>query len=241
MSLVESPPILPRKCAMSSEARRPEQRFVIISQMQLVTDRLILRRWQVDDRMPFAQMNADPIVMEHFPSILSRSESDAFADRIEAGFDTNGFGLFAVEIVAGDRFIGFVGLALPSFNAHFTPAVEIGWRLNRTHWGYGYATEAARACVEFAFTDIGLDELVSFTVPQNAPSRLVMERIGMTHDTSDDFDHPLFSNDHRMGRQVLYRLTHTHSERLRIQAAAGLGQQDGATIHEMGSLAPQYR
>ena len=145
--------------------------------------------------------------MAHFPKILSRTESDAFADRIEAGFDTEGFGLFAGEVVDGDGFIGFVGLARPAFEAHFTPAVEIGWRLNRTHWGHGYATEAARACVEFAFTDVGLNELVSYTVPQNTPSQLVMERIGMTHDPSDDFDHPRFPNDQRMRRQVLYRLT----------------------------------
>ena len=180
-----------------------------IDQMQLETDRLILRQWHDDDREPFAQVNADPLVMEHFPSSLSRADSDAFVDRIEAGFDINGFGLFAVEVVDVHRFIGFVGLARPSFEAHFTPAVEIGWRMSSTHWGLGYATEAAKACVEFAFTDIGLDELVSFTVPQNTASRLVMERIGMTHDPSDDFNHPRFPNDQRMERHVLYRLTRT--------------------------------
>jgi RimJ/RimL family protein N-acetyltransferase len=154
-------------------------------------------------------MNADPIVMQHFPSTLSRAESDLFADRIESRLEADGFGLFAVEVRDGEPFIGFVGLSRPSFEAHFTPAVEIGWRLERAQWGRGYATEAALACVEFAFTDLGRDELVSFTVPENRRSRSVMERIGMTHDASDDFDHPRLADHPRIRRHVLYRLTST--------------------------------
>lgn len=174
--------------------------------MELVTERLMLRRWRSGDREPFASMNADPVVMEHFPSVLTRSESDGFADRIEDGFATDGFGLWAVEIPGQASFIGFVGLSRPSFEAHFIPAVEVGWRLDRSHWGCGYATEAANACVDFAFSSLGLDDVVSFTVPQNRRSRRVMERIGMTHDPSDDFDHPRFPHDPRLKRHVLYRL-----------------------------------
>jgi ribosomal-protein-alanine N-acetyltransferase len=151
-------------------------------------------------------MNADPLVMQYFPSTLSRSESDAFADRIETRLEADGFGLFAVEVRDGEPFIGFVGLARPSFEAHFTPAMEIGWRLDRDHWGRGYATEAALACVDYAFDDLGIDELVSFTVPANVPSRSVMERIGMTHDPSDDFDHPRVKDHPSLQRHVLYRL-----------------------------------
>lgn len=145
--------------------------------------------------------------MEHFPSVLTRVESDALADRIDGLFRSTGYGLWAVEVRGGAPFIGYVGLAVPSFAAHFTPAVEVGWRLAREHWGNGYATEAAREAVRCGFEDHGLDEIVSFTVPQNGRSRAVMERIGMTHVESDDFDHPRFPDDDRMRRHVLYRLS----------------------------------
>lgn len=151
-------------------------------------------------------MNADPVVMQHFPSTLSQAESDSFADRIESRFEADGFGLFAVEVVVGEPFIGFVGLSRPSFESHFTPAVEIGWRLDRDLWGHGYATEAALRCVDYAFDDLDLDELVSFTVPANRRSRSVMERIGMTHDPADDFDHPRLPKNPELQRHVLYRL-----------------------------------
>jgi RimJ/RimL family protein N-acetyltransferase len=155
------------------------------------------------DRDPFAELNADARVMEHFFSSLTRAESDAMVERIEGHFERHGFGLWAVEVVDQVPFIGFVGLAIPSFEAHFTPCVEVGWRLTFESWGRGYATEAARACVAFAFERLGLREIVSMTVPENIRSRRVMERLGMTRNAADDFDHPLLA-DRR--RHVLYRL-----------------------------------
>lgn len=158
----------------------------------LRTERLLLRGWREEDREPFAAMNADPVVMEHFPSRLTRAESDAFVDRIERGFVDRGFGLWAIE-AEGD-FVGFTGLSVPRFDAVWMegreqPVVEVGWRLRRSAWGHGYATEAARACVDFAFAELGRDEVVSFTVVGNARSRAVMERLGMRYLTA--YDHPV--------------------------------------------------
>lgn len=152
--------------------------------------------------------------MEHFPAALGRAESDALADRIDAAFEERGFGLWAVEIIDASAFIGFVGLARVSFEAHFTPAVEVGWRLAKEYWGRGYATEAARAALSFAFNQLMLDEVVSFTSDGNLRSRRVMERLGMHHDSADDFDHPGMPPDHHLAKHVLYRL----------------GQKDGTTI-----------
>ena len=172
----------------------------------LRTERLILRSWRPADREPFAALNADAAVMEHFPSPLGREESDAFADRIGAQLNERGWGLWAVQVDGGADFIGFVGLHEASFDAPFTPAVEVGWRLDRAHWGRGYATEAARAAVAFGFGELGLDEIVSFTVPANRRSRAVMERLGMRRDPADDFDHPGIPAGHPLRRHVLYRL-----------------------------------
>jgi RimJ/RimL family protein N-acetyltransferase len=169
--------------------------------------RLVLRRWRPGDREPFAALNADPEVMEHFPATLSRAESDALADRIEAGFDEHGFGLWALEVAGGRPFIGFTGLSVPRFRAHFTPAVEIGWRLARRYWGHGYASEAASRVLRFAFRDLGLPEVVSFTSTANARSQAVMKRIGMVHDPADDFDHPSLDDGHPLRRHVLWRMT----------------------------------
>ncbi|MGI8334944.1 GNAT family N-acetyltransferase [Actinomadura scrupuli] len=180
------------------------------STQQLRTDRLVLRRWRDGDRAPFAAMNADPEVMEYFPAALTSDESDAFIDRIEAGFERHGFGLWAVEIAETGRFIGFTGLSVPRFEAHFTPAVEIGWRLVRPGWGHGYASEAARRALGFAFDDLGLGEVVSFTTRANLRSQAVMERIGMTHDPADDFDHPLLEEGHPFRPHVLWRMTAGH-------------------------------
>jgi RimJ/RimL family protein N-acetyltransferase len=143
--------------------------------------------------------------MEHFPAVLSREESDALADRIQAHFARHQFGLWAMEIPQRTAFAGFVGLAVPGFDAHFTPCVEIGWRLAAEHWGLGYATEAARAVLTFGFETQGLDEIVSFTTPDNHRSRHVMERIGMGHNPADDFDHPGLPEGHPLRRHVLYR------------------------------------
>ena len=174
---------------------------------EIETARLRLRRWLPSDRVPFAAMNADPLVMEHFPRVLSRDESDALADRIEAHFECHGFGPWAVEIRDSAPFAGFVGLAVPSFEAPFTPCVEVLWRLAREHWGRGFATEGAGAAVEFASRELGLPEIVSYTVPANQRSRRVMEKLGMTTDPADDFDHPELPVGHPLRRHVLYRLT----------------------------------
>ena len=177
----------------------------------LTTDRLILRRWRDSDGEPFARLNADPRVMEYLPAILTREESDRLADRIEDHFSEHGFGLYAAELRDERWFIGFIGLAIPSFEAAFTPCVEIGWRLSAEHWGKGLATEGARAVMREAFDNLQIPELVSFTVPENFRSRRVMEKIGMRHDPADDFDHPSLPDGHALRRHVLYRLSRATS------------------------------
>ncbi len=163
------------------------------------TERLVLRQWRNKDREPFAALNADPVVMEHFPATMTREASDAFVDFNIAKIAERGWGLWAVE--ADGQFIGFVGLNEPRFR----PGVEIGWRLARDAWGRGYATEAAQAVLAFAFGELELDEVISFTSTTNVRSQRVMERIGMTRDPADDFDHPNVA-DERLRRHVLYRV-----------------------------------
>jgi ribosomal-protein-alanine N-acetyltransferase len=173
---------------------------------ELRTARLRLRPWRPTDREPFAALNADPRVMEFFPAPLSRAESDAGAARIAAHFEAQGFGLWAAEVIGGAPFIGYVGLAVPAFRAHFTPCTEIGWRLAHDAWGHGYATEGATEVRRFAFETLRLPEIVSLTVPANARSRRVMEKLGMRRDPADDFDHPRLPEGHPLRRHVLYRL-----------------------------------
>ena len=175
--------------------------------MTLRTPRLILRPWRPEDAEPFAALNADPLVMEHFPSTLTRAESDAGIERIRGVLAKHGFCFWAVEAPGVAPFIGFCGLSVPGFTTSFSPFVEIGWRLAREHWGRGYATEAARAALRFGFEEKGLSEIVSFTVPRNVRSRAVMERLGMRH-TGETFDHPNLPEGHPLQRHVLYRLTH---------------------------------
>ena len=174
--------------------------------MGVLTPRLRLRRWRPEDRDAFAALNADPRVMAFFPSVLSRSESDAIVDRIEAHFDRHGYGLWAAEIPGVTPFAGFIGLAVPRFEAHFMPAVELGWRLDHRYWGRGYATEGARAALAYAFDTLTLPEVVSITAPGNARSRRVMEKLGLRSDPADDFDHPLVAEGHSLRRHVLYRI-----------------------------------
>jgi RimJ/RimL family protein N-acetyltransferase len=176
------------------------------------TERLLLRQWREEDRGPFHRLNADARVMEFMPACMTRAESDLLFERINEHFRKHNFGLYAAELLDDESFIGYIGLAVPSFETHFTPCVEIGWRLSATHWGRGLATEGARAVVKHGFGELGLDEIVSFTVPENLRSRRVMERIGMTHDGSDDFDHPNLPEGHPLSRHVLYRLP---SDRIR--------------------------
>ncbi len=179
----------------------------------LTTARLLLRRWRETDREPFAALNADPRVMEYFPAVLTRAESDRLIARIEARFDRQGYGLWALELRASGEFVGFTGLEVPSFQAHFTPAVEVGWRLARSAWGYGYATEAGQAALAFGFDVAGLSEIVSFTSATNARSRAVMDRIGMTHDPCDDFDHPQLQVRDDLRPHVLFRASVEHRAR----------------------------
>ena len=169
------------------------------------TERLLLRRWQDSDRRPFQQMNADPRVMEFFPEVLTSEASDALFDRAREHFNRHGFGPFAVELLETGSFIGFIGLSIPAFDAHFTPAVEIGWRLGLEYWCKGLATEGAGAAVNYGIEKLGLESIVSFTVPDNLRSRRVMEKLGMTHDPRDDFDHPVLPAGHPLRRHVLYR------------------------------------
>lgn len=174
--------------------------------MMLFSDRIRLRRWHDEDREAFATMNADAQVMEFFASRLSRVESDAMVDRIEAHFSERGFGLWAIEVPEVAPFIGFAGLSVPRFSARFMPCVEVGWRLAFEHWGHGYATEAARLALGYGFGTLALPEIVSFTSATNQRSRAVMERLGMRRDPADDFDHPALPEGHPLRRHVLYRL-----------------------------------
>jgi len=168
----------------------------------LRTERLVLREWRDEDREPFAALNADPAVMEHFPARLSRAESDASVERIRAHFAREGFGLWALETTHAP-FLGFAGLARPVFRPD---VVEIGWRLARPHWGHGYATEAARSALRYAFDVLHLDEIVAFVVPGNTRSQQVMTRLGMTRDPAADFDHPNIPAGHPLQPHWLFRL-----------------------------------
>lgn len=170
------------------------------------TERLLLRQWREEDREPFYRLNSDARVMEFFPECLTRAQSDSLVERINEHFKKHGFGLLAAELREDQTFIGFAGVAVPSFKAHFTPCVEIGWRLAADYWGRGLATEGAQAVVKYAFDELALDALVSFAVPRNIRSRRVMEKIGMTRDASDDFDHPNVPEGHSLRQHVLYRL-----------------------------------
>jgi ribosomal-protein-alanine N-acetyltransferase len=178
---------------------------------ELRTERLLLRRWRAEDRAPFAALNADPHVMEHFLSKLSPAESDAFVDRIEAGFEEHGYGLWAVEVPGLSPFIGFVGLASVGAEFPFGPAVEVGWRIARPFWGMGYATEGAHAVIRCGTEVSAIHEFVSFTARANLRSQRVMRRLGMTHRARDDFDHPRIPVGHPLRPHVLYRTAATLS------------------------------
>ena len=172
---------------------------------RIQTTRLVMRRWTDADREPFAAMNADPQVMAYFPARLTRTESDALVDRIEEQFDAYGYGLWALERRDDGAFLGFTGLAHVRPGLPFSPALEVGWRLVAAAWGQGFATEAAREALRVGF-ESRHDEIVSFTAVVNAPSRRVMERLGMHRDPADDFDHPALANWSPLRPHVLYRL-----------------------------------
>lgn len=170
------------------------------------TPRLILRPWQEEDLEPFAQLNADSRVMEYFPGLKTRAESDSSIKFMSDHIEKYGWGFWATSLKQTGEFIGFIGLEHVDFQAPFTPAVEIGWRLAFDYWGKGYATEGAIASLKYGFEKLNLNEIISFTVVQNMRSRAVMERIGMHHDPKDDFDHPKLAPGHSLRRHVLYRL-----------------------------------
>lgn len=170
------------------------------------TARLILRQWIDSDLEPFAELNADRRVCEFLPNPLTKAESDALVEKISDHFESHGYGLYALEKKDSGEFIGFTGLKIPDFEAHFMPAVEIGWRLSHKYWGHGYATEAAKAVLDYGFQTLELPEIVSFTVPDNIRSRKVMEKIGMHYSYEDDFNHPKLPKGHHLKKHVLYRL-----------------------------------
>jgi RimJ/RimL family protein N-acetyltransferase len=181
----------------------------------LTTTRLRLRLWRDEDLPAFAALNSDPCVMRYMAKLLDRQESDASAERIRQQFARRGFGLWAVELMGIADFIGFTGFSVPGFTARFTPCVEIAWRLARDYWGFGYATEAARAARDYGFAHLGFEEIVSFTVPANQRSRNVMERIGMTRVPADDFEHPLLPPGHPLRHHVLDRLARPSPQKSR--------------------------
>lgn len=189
---------------------RPAKPFILPNlpgAVTLTTSRLRLRPWRDADLEPFFRLSNDPRVTEHLPACLNREECERFyRQRVVEHFGRHGFGFWAVDVIDVADFIGFVGLAVPGYETHFTPCVEIGWRLMAEHWGRGYATEAAQACLHFAFNTLQVDEVVSFTVPDNARSRRVMERLGMRRDPADDFEHPSLPAGHPLRLHVLYRI-----------------------------------
>ncbi|RNL86984.1 GNAT family N-acetyltransferase [Halostreptopolyspora alba] len=185
---------------------------------ELRTQRLLLRQWREDDLEPFAHLNADPEVVRYLPASLTRGESLAMLRRLRESLHNAGYGLWALETRHNGDFIGFTGVQDVPFEAHFTPAMEVGWRLARHAWGHGYATEAARAAVRHAFVTVGVGEIVAFTTEANTRSRAVMRRLGMRHDPVDDFDHPRLPAGHELSRHVLYRL-----DRGVVPASAGMG------------------
>lgn len=175
--------------------------------IELETERTRLRGWRESDLEPFAALNADPVVMEHFPAPYSRAETAAQMQAFQQRLEDDGLGYLALEIKPEGRFAGFVGLKQVAFEAPFTPAVEIAWRLARWAWGQGYASEAARRCLAYGFEERGLERIVAFTARPNLRSQAVMRRIGMTHDPALDFEHPAVAEGHRLRPHVFHSVT----------------------------------
>jgi len=166
-------------------------------------EQVTLRQWRNSDLEPYAEMNADPGVMRYFPSLLSREQSEASLARQRAFIEQRGWGLWVLDVEG--QFAGFVGLAIPSFEAPFMPCVEVGWRLRREYWGKGLAYRGALQALDYGFNTLKLPEIVSFTATANVPSRRLMERLGFVRDATSDFDHPSISEGHELRRHVLYR------------------------------------
>ncbi|WP_020560756.1 GNAT family N-acetyltransferase [Thiofilum flexile] len=172
----------------------------------IATERLILRQWRASDYLPFAQLNADPQVMEYFPSCLTSEESHLRAQHIQHLIEQQGWGFWALELKASGAFIGFTGLNRPTAPFEFNPCIEVGWRLARAFWGYGYATEAAQAALAFGFGELQLTEIVAFTAVQNQRSQAVMQRLGMSY--HHDFSHPHLAEGHPLNKHCLYKISH---------------------------------
>lgn len=177
--------------------------------LQLETNRLILRNWHESDLEPWIEMCADEDVMRYFPSTLSPAEARERARVYSERLERNGYGLWIAEIKGGARFAGIIGVHDVSFEAAFTPAIEAGWRLAHEHWGNGYAVEGARAVIAYAFEHLYRSEVVAMTSAFNIPSQRVMQKLGMTHDPRDDFEHPNIAPGHRLRKHVLYRIAAT--------------------------------
>ncbi|MCC6597702.1 MAG: GNAT family N-acetyltransferase [Alphaproteobacteria bacterium] len=173
--------------------------------IHIETPRLILREWKESDRAPFASINQDPLVMEHLPRALDEKASNKLVDRFQKNIKENGYGLYAIERKEDGEFVGFAGLEKVPFDAHFTPAVEIAWRLDYEYWGQGYGMETGKAILDHAFNKLGMKEVVAFTVHDNARTISLLEKLGMKHDTEGDFDYPGLRKGHPFGRFVLYR------------------------------------
>ncbi len=173
---------------------------------ELHTERLIIRSWRAEDAAPFAALNADPQVMAFFPKTLSRKESDDWIAMANAHEKEHGMTFWALERKEDHALIGMTGLACMTIEGFDRTDVEVGWRLAFEHWGQGFVTEAAKACMKWGFEQKGLPEIIAMTVPANQRSRAVMERLSMTHNASDDFDHPKLPDGHPLQRHVLYRL-----------------------------------
>jgi RimJ/RimL family protein N-acetyltransferase len=173
--------------------------------LELHTKRCVLRQWKNSDLPAWVAMNADPQVRRHFPSTATEEQAFGEAQRCRDAIAQRGWGPWALDIPGVMPFAGFVGLITPHYDAPWVPAVEIGWRLARAAWGHRYATEAAEAVLDFAFTRLLLREIVAITIAANAPSRRVMDRLGMVRDEAGDFEHPRIETGHPMRRHVLYR------------------------------------
>jgi len=173
--------------------------------IELKTERLLLRQWRKSDFVDFALLNADPVVMEFFPNVLSEDESNTLANKIESLIAERGWGFWAVEHISNKVFIGFVGLHEPHYELPFNPCVEIGWRLARQYWGKGYATEAGKAALEFAFNHLKLNEVYSFAVVDNMKSIAVMERLKLKN-TLSNFEHPMIPENSPLREHVLYKI-----------------------------------
>jgi RimJ/RimL family protein N-acetyltransferase len=179
----------------------------MVTPIEATTPRLLLRLWRDADRAPFAALNADPQVMEFFAAPIARAASDASIDAWQAQFAAQGWSNWAVERRDTGAFIGFTGISLPKRLLPCSPCVEVGWRLAREHWGHGFASEAAREALRIGFEAVDLTEIVSLTALGNQRSRAVMERIGMTNDPNEDFEHPGVPEGHALRMHCIYRLS----------------------------------